>query len=114
MWDFKIGEGDSGCSSTIIPKYKSISENNVSYWITTDMDFSFVIMKNTEEGKQIKNCIDEKINPILVEEKLIKIALKYIPIMVFMKWYGNILEEAYERGEESAKEEIRRYLGINK
>jgi len=101
--DFKIGEGDTGCSAVLARNIEklSISHNRVSFWISSAfLDTSFRIMKDTREGQHLQSMLAEKRDDADISEWIDNLVIKTLePAQLRLK-LEHAVEQAFDRGRE--------------
>lgn len=117
MWDnVVIGKGDKGTSSVRCFKLKgehSISDNNVSYWISDLMfGYGMTIFKDTIQGKKLTMMIDDgkpvnKILDFLNTTMFMKLSVNEVKVGI-----ENIENDAYEKGRKKMQEDFKKLMGI--
>ncbi len=107
MWnDLVIGTGDKGNSAIHLFAIKgehSISENRVSYWISgstllLNLDIGMVIFKDTEEGKQLGQMIENKEGLDKIRDFLEGIVLKNLSLFELKKAIKRAIEKSFQEG----------------
>lgn len=117
MWDdVIIGTGNKGSSAllTYFPGNQNISENNVSYWISNVfLDIGMTIFKNTLEGQQLYQMINNRKSIDVINDFLIDLMLKNINADVLKRAINTALQRSYKDGQNAKADEIRIALGIS-
>jgi len=118
-WEFVvIGEGNKGCTAVtcMIDDKKTnshISHNETSYWIS-DLMFGcgMTIFKDTEEGEELTKMIEENEKPKNIYRYLNSLLIQRLSIKDIEDGIKRERDDAYNKGREDAKADIRRALGI--
>ena len=115
MWDdVVIGHGVKGNTAITvfsIPGKHHISQNSVSYWISdVYLGLGMTIFKDTEEGKQLKQLIDSKVELEIINNFVIDLLLKNIETLKLRKAIDKELNQAFLRGKDAKVSEIRDVL----
>lgn len=118
MWnDIVIGNGHKGCSAIrvfAIGGEHSISENSVSYWISDlYLGAQITIFKDTEEGRQLSQFINEKAHIDTIRPWLDGLVLQHIDREVLKNLIDRAIEQAFQKGSSHRAEVIREALGLN-
>jgi hypothetical protein len=116
MWDdVIIGKGERGTGAYVIfPRFinVSISENNVSFWISDCIcDTSMTVMKDTKEGEKIANLVAKR-DEIELQNYLDSLILKNIKPELMKIKIQNCIEESYRKGRDSMLNDFRKLLDI--
>ena len=116
--EFKIGEGDNGCSSVVIFGIKddednNISQNSVSFWIHhTIFDCEIIIMKNTKEGQILQKKIKDGESIHIINRYIDKLVVNLLSITDIKQGIKEVYEEGIKDGIQQAKREIQIALGL--
>jgi hypothetical protein len=130
MWDdIVIGKCETSGSATTIPSQCSgfhappkgtktckshISENKRSYWITTDfLDMGMKIAKDTDEGEAL-TCLLNAENWDGIDMFLSAIVIRHVTPDLIVKKIADAESEAYKNGQDDARFEMRKALGIDR
>ncbi len=121
MWDnIVIGKGEHFCSAHLVfslgdSNKHSICENSNSYWIThsfAGIEVGIKVFKNTSEGKEITDIIQNKKGLSKLNQYLDKLTLARIKPSVFKSLIENQRKEDYELGRTAKEDKIKNVLGI--
>lgn len=116
MWNtVVVGSGNKGNSAHPVFKIKgdhSISENQVSFWISSVyLDEGMTIFKNTREGQTLSRMIEEEASIHLINDYLKRLFLRKVKIDVLMRIIDESNKRAYNAGQ---SDKIREILGTLK
>lgn len=122
MWDdIIIGDATSDrlCSATKVFEIDfnphSIAQNSLSYWISLhDPNIGMKVYKDTKEGMHITKLIFEKCSAETLYLYLFGLAMKRMAPERMIKILQDSVAEAEKEGYNSAKEELRNWLGVNR
>jgi len=118
MWDdVVIGTGRKGNSSIKVFAIKgnhSISENQVSYWISDlFLGVGMTIFKNAEEGQHLTDMISNGNDIDQINEYLNGLVLKHIDKDKLTQLIRREMKKSYESGRSDKAAEFRSVLGID-
>lgn len=118
MWnDVVIGSGTKGCAAVRvfdIGGEHAISQNSESYWISDlYLGTQMTIFKNTDEGRQLSQFVNEKAHIDTVRPWLDKIVFQNIDCEVLKGLINRAIEQAFQKGSSHRAEVIREALGLN-
>lgn len=117
MWNNTIiGEGNYGNSAVHIFNIEgdhNISHNDVSYWIHgLYLGGGMRIFKNTEEGRQLTQRIEEKQHADLIKPWLDELLLQHIDKALLRSLIDREVARAYEQGSQDRAIAIQKALGL--
>ena len=117
MWDSVIvGAGSKGCSACkvfAIEGDHSISENNVSYWISDlYLDLGMTVFKNTEEGARLTQMIKDKEGLDRISAFLDDVLLRNLSRDKLKAAIDKAINRAFNAGCDSKAAEVRHALGL--
>lgn len=110
-----IGSGNAGCTaiSTFIECDYSISENNISYWISKGFfNVDLTIFKDTEEGIKLTKLIEPKPDSKKISSYLDSLVLKHANVQLIKKLIENKCKESFEKGVEHNQYKVLSALGL--
>lgn len=106
------------CSAVSILDYDfgkhHISENREAYWITLyDPEFRVTVFKDTEHGEQIKLMLNEKVPAHDMYLYVFGAILPQMSAEFLDRKIRYAVEDARQKGYDSAKAELRSWLGVD-
>lgn len=114
MWqDFQIGEARNICTSVKIPGY-NLSENSHEYWWNSNQyHLGGKINKFAKAGVAISNMLATNIDPDVLENHLLRLALSELTPDTIAKLLNTIRETAYQEGRKDKIREIKACLDLD-